>query len=327
MTNDNSLLAHLAWKFTNQTEELATEALGYILSQSVDARVALVDLLRSTKADVSDIVRIETQVSYENGASRPDLVGFDVNGIEAVIFEVKFWAEFARNQISGYFTLLPEDKPSALLIIGPEVRREMLWDEIGKQVKGLGTAADANGIRSASVDDQHWVMLTSWRVLLDRIEAGSLDVREDVRQLQALCDRQDGDAFLPIQSGEFSPSIPRRMLNLHRLVDDSITRASNSGFVSTKGLRVTPQWHGYGRWIRLGNNDSTAVAWFGVHYHYWATEEDTPIWLYFSNDTDTDRIGYYYASFTLPTGVEYDAVLDSIVDELREIAEKISTTL
>ena len=40
-TNDNnSLLAHFAYKFSGQTETTATEALGYILSRSEAARNA-----------------------------------------------------------------------------------------------------------------------------------------------------------------------------------------------------------------------------------------------------------------------------------------------
>ena len=43
----DSLLAHLARKFTGQTETLATEALGYILSRSAAAREALRKTLRT----------------------------------------------------------------------------------------------------------------------------------------------------------------------------------------------------------------------------------------------------------------------------------------
>ena len=58
MTQDsNSLLAHLAWKLTNQTETLATEALGYILSQSESARQALREMLSAGGADVGPIAR------------------------------------------------------------------------------------------------------------------------------------------------------------------------------------------------------------------------------------------------------------------------------
>ena len=58
----DSLLAHLAARLTDRTETLATEALGYILSRSRAARVALHDALR-TGADVGPINHIRTEVA------------------------------------------------------------------------------------------------------------------------------------------------------------------------------------------------------------------------------------------------------------------------
>ena len=74
-----SLLAHLAWKFTGQTETLATEALGYILSRSVAAREALRDTLRTGGADVAPLCGVATEVIGEQD-ERVDLVAVDEQG-------------------------------------------------------------------------------------------------------------------------------------------------------------------------------------------------------------------------------------------------------
>jgi hypothetical protein len=58
----DSLLAHVAWKFTGQTETLGTEALGYILSRSAAAREALRETLRTGGADVAPLARVATEV-------------------------------------------------------------------------------------------------------------------------------------------------------------------------------------------------------------------------------------------------------------------------
>ena len=97
-------------------------------------------------------------------------------------------------------------------------------------------------------------MLTSWRALLGSMSSrasveGDSSAERDILQLNALCEREDTEAFLPIRSGEFGPEFPRRMLNLQRLIDDATARGRKEGFISTKGLRVTPQSHGYGTWI------------------------------------------------------------------------------
>ena len=155
------------------------------------------DLLSSTGAEVRKIGSVRTEVSYKDGAIRPDLVGYDADGAESVIFEVKFWAKLFQGQVASYFKLLPRNQTSALLIVGPEVRREVLWAEILRQLGTERAAApkDSNRVRSLAIPDGRWVMLTSWRVLLEALAERGHDVRGDVRQLQALCERQDDEAF------------------------------------------------------------------------------------------------------------------------------------
>ena len=73
----------------------------------------------------------------------------------------------------------------------------------------------------------------------------------DLRQLQGLCEREDGEAFLPLRSEEFGLDFPRRMLGFRRLVDDATDRGIRAGFISVKDLKVTPQAWGYGRYLHL----------------------------------------------------------------------------
>ena len=345
MTNDNGLLAHLAPRFTSRVEELATEALGYILSRSTEARAALTDLMRRNGANVRDIARVQTQVSYENGASRPDLVGFDVDGAESVIFEVKFWAGLAWNQVSGYFHLLPLGRPSVLLIVGPEARRELLWSEIQRQMPHLGAATEENGVRSSAVDEHHWVMLTSWRKLLEKIDSPGLDAHEDIRQLQALCERQDEDTFLPLADTELGPGFPRRVVTLNRLIDNVIDgRKEEIDQINLDRLRATAQRHGYGRFLRLGRDGAWAQGWFGADVERWAKFGGTPLWINFHGTQDmkldeirnklsplTQRVppeafdgnGVFSVAVHLPTGVEEGTVSNAIVARLQEIANLI----
>ena len=86
-----------------------------------------------------------------------------------------------------------------------------------------------------------------------------------------------------------------------------------------------------------------ADVWFGVNLKYWAQHRDTPLWLDFKNSAsmrhdeirrrleslvkedppkliDSDGLA---APIDLPTGVEYDAVLDAVVARLKYIAELI----
>lgn len=332
----DSLLAHVAWKFTGQTETLATEALGYILSRSVASREALREMLRDGGADVAPLARVATEVIGKKD-ERLDLVAFDEQGSERVLIEVKFWAGLTSKQPEEYLERLPRDGDAAvLLFVVPEQRLVTLWAEICRRAEAcceLGADAGIEGLKSVMVDGSpRRLMLTSWRRLLDAMRsrvgnAGDSATERDILQLGALCERQDQDAFLPLRSEEFAPAFPRRMRDMQRLINDATKQARRGGFVSTKGLIVTSRPHGYGRYVRVGKEDAWWGAWFGVHYGLWVRQKETPLWLTFSNkhaSSVKEKLGDQNHGFTLPVGVEYGRVLESVVGELEKIAGILS---
>lgn len=342
MDSAGSVLAHVVWKFPGQTETVATEALGYIFSRSVSTRVALQQLLQIGGADLSVPARVATEVIGPEG-ERLDLVGFDESETERVLIEVKFWAGLTDNQPNTYLSRLPQDgQPSVLLFVAPEQRLVTLWTELCERTKKcfvLGPETTGEGVRSIVVDGSpRRLMLTSWRRLLDVMasragETQDSSARRDILQLAALCERQDTEAFLPINQEELAPAVPRRMLGLRTLIDDATVRASGLGFsnreepkvVSVEGLNVAPRSYGYGRYIWIGG---LCCAWFGVHYELWAREKETPLWLLFSRDAGKKaqkKLGAQIHGFTLPAGVEYDAVLDSVTNQLKQIAETLNS--
>ena len=333
---EHSVLAHLAWKFTGQTETLATEALGYILSRSVAAREALRETLRTGGADVAPLARVATEVIGKKD-ERLDLVAFDERGSERVLIEVKFWAGLTRQQPETYLERLPRDgDPAVLLFVAPEQRLVTLWAEIRRRAEAcceLGADAGIEGLKSVMVDGSpRRLMLTSWRTLLAAMSSraeinGDSSTERDILQLGALCERQDRDAFLPLRSEEFAPAFPRRMRDMQKLVNDATAQGRGRGFVSTKGLAITSRPHGYGRYLQIGQEDTWCGAWFGVHYGLWVRQKETPLWLAFSNRHASfvkERLGSRNYGFTLPVGVEYSAVLDSVVGDLKRIADTLS---
>ena len=168
MMKHGSLLAHLSPRFTQRTEDIAVEALGYILSTSEAAREGLVDLLRSSGGKVDGLGRIATQATGDAG-ERPDLVGCDDTGDESLLIEAKFRAGLTDNQPSAYLERLPSG--GTLLFVAPEARLDALWPELERRVKKKGIfewPADANA-RTAEVGGRR-LILTSWRTLLQEIE-------------------------------------------------------------------------------------------------------------------------------------------------------------
>ena len=319
MPDDTTLVAYLTPKLTNQVENAATDALGFILNKSAPAREALNDLLGEGGFDMPPIVRVDTQVAYEDG-SRPDMAGYDEDGVKRLLVESKFWASLLPGQASGYLSQLDGCEPAALLFIAPGVRFETLWAEIVRQIGGdkIRPESSANGRRSAMVAGvQKRLILASWDRLLRSMadRAGDESAVSDIRQLQGLVRRQDDEAFLPIRGDELSPEFARRAVWYARLVDDAVdNRGVSQKWMSTANLRATPQRYGYGRYFRFVGAPNR-VFWFGVNHVSWARSADTPLWL-----------GDYYAPnwwrpIHLKPGVEYPEVLDDVASQLKEIAK------
>ena len=341
MTNDNSLLAHLAGRFTDQTEDIATEALGYILSRSAAARNALQDMLRAGGADVGQLAYVRTQVSGEKGG-RPDLVGFDDHDAERVLIEVKFWAGLTENQPNTYLDWLPKDKPSALLFVAPEIRSERLWAELLRTVK-LSSRATSKDKSLAISGGKRRLMLTSWETLISKIRATSPDVVDDLRQLEGLCQEEGANPLLPLRSEQLGPEFARLMLSLTELINEATQMGESQNLLSTAGLRAAPGTGGFGKNMLLAG----ASAWLGVNYGLWAEDGDTPLWLVFlskrhKNSTvgiqevrrkleqlklkqPPDVISLYdgreCVPIYLPVGDEYSVVRDAVVERLEEIAQ------
>ncbi len=351
-TEGETLLAHLAWKLSSRHEDIAVEALGFILKSDSTLR-AIEGVLEDGGADVGKIARIQTQVSGD-GETRPDLVGFDQHDVECVLIEAKFWAGLTANQPNAYLDRLAPGK--ALLFVAPESRLETLWPELRRRADSdrLLSILDRTSLKSAATDDGKHLMMISWADLLDRLQgAADSSSRNEIRQLRGLVHRVDDESgYPPLRPEELAPEIPRRLLSLERLIGDATARAVEQGYADIKGLNVTPYPGGYGRPRGYGRYLSLkgAIAWFGIGLNWWVRGgySDTPLWLSFglSKDEgyrarwpDTSRAleplkrrdppecleenQALLVPIALPTGVEYDAVLDAVVERLREIADLI----
>ena len=340
-----TLLAKIIPMFASP-ENVAVESLAHILSESEATRRALSAIL-SVGGTTVEIARVRTQATGEEG-ERPDLVGFDQRGRECVLIEAKFWAGLTANQPLAYLTRLSEKNPSALLFIAPAARIESLWAELCRQVSEstlditLERLQEKEKLRSAAAGGARRLMLTSWTILLRRMAAeaaadGDSHTECDIGQLRGLAVREDADAFLPLRREELGLEFPRRMLRLRQLIDDVTELGKHAGWADTRRLNVTPQAWGYGRYLRLGGQET----WFGIDFEDWASNRPTPLWLLFGSNAE--KVSQALESpqrqnppqvvrwknglgipIDLPVGVEYEAVRDAVVTRLEEIAGLLS---
>lgn len=344
MTDDpgrDTLLAHLAWRLSDRHEDIAVEALGFIL-RSEATRNTLRQVVRDGGADVGPIVHVATQVSDEGG-TRPDLVGSDRQGEEIVLIEAKFWAGLTQNQPKAYLERLTTG--NALLFVAPKSRAEALWIELCKRadVDVPDPADQALEVKSVETAERKRLILTSWAHLLERLElAGDELANFAIRQLRGLAKRVDDSSFPPLRAEELAPDLARRLLGLPKLVNDATTRGRQAGFISTKGLKVVPRRTGYGRYVKV----ERAGAWFGLDYHRWArgSYPATPLWLSFEGwgkkhlaevrealkhwirstpPRCFDEGNRVVVPIDLPTGAEYGTVLSSVVKQLASVANDL----
>lgn len=339
----DSLLAYLAPKLTSRVEDTATDALAFILNRSEACLGALDRLLRDQDFRMEPITTVRTQVTYEDG-SRPDMAGYDRSGSKRLLVEAKFWAGLLLGQADGYFGQLDEAGPGVLLFIAPDSRIDTLWAEIRRQMetseKGIRLEIIETGDRTRRagiVGSDKQLMLVSWALLLDALAvaaSGDAKVSSDILQLRGLAQRQDTEAFLPIHPVEFAHSLPRRLLGLHRLIDDVVDgHGVPQGWMTTKGLRATAKRYGYGRYFQLVGVPGTFFL--ATDFGQWAKKVATPLWLRIDPPVpiDATRIGarapwtvehgYKFMPIHLRTGLEYAAVLEDVVRQVKTVEDMI----
>ena len=134
MDTRDTLLAHLVPTLTSQTENAATKSLAYILNKSEPTKRALNEMIRAGVGVTMDPVeQVRVEVAAED-QSRPDFVGYDVNGTKRVVGESKFWAPLGKGQGSVYLKQLASG-PSVLMFVVPEARLISLWDDVVSDVE------------------------------------------------------------------------------------------------------------------------------------------------------------------------------------------------
>jgi len=351
MTNQ-SLFGTIAARFSTQPENLATEALLYIINSSRTAERAFLSYVARAGVNLSEDLIFQTQ-SHGKDNSIPDLVGTNPANEQVLVIEAKFWASLTDNQPLTYLARLPQEKPGILLFIAPERRFPTLWAELlerlNRNEKFFQESTINDGFLVVRLTVHHIMALTSWRALLAVISQSAIAAQEiqlvsDVSQLDGLCARMDATAFIPLQATDLSSAIGMRVQQYYQMVDEIVDRLKREGLATTgegrSQLRPTGGTWGYGRYFQLVEN----AAYFAVNLELWASRRETPFWLkikgkdwhyapeikaalqYLEREAPS-RLFRDDEWLTIPlyakTGVEKSVILESILAQIREIAEKI----
>jgi len=343
----HTVFSHIFQKRLSQVnEDVATDALSFILHSSEPARNGMMKLLRGIVADMPDLL-FRTQQT--EGSIRPDMWGFD-GAHPRVFIENKFWAGLTDQQPVSYLRQLAQyTQPTVLLVVVPAAREQAVWRELSRRLEHAEISASyrdvaAGIVRCATTAIGPVLALTSWPRLLSALELEIADdqtARNDLHQLRALCDAADSQAFVPLSAEELSNQrTPAFILQLSTIVQDSVELAFTEGVLNLDDVRPQASWDRIGRYVRFSHEEGV-TAWFGVRFDLWRQHGGTPLWLVFSPGefgralevrallepwAARERVlsafenGDVEIGIDLPIGEEKDQVVRSIVDGFRDIA-------
>lgn len=134
----SSLFAHLATRFASSPENIAIEALAFVLQQSPAARSAMRELIGlGSPLPLPEPLSFATQAGNMDDAARPDIEAYRPDLVRSSIIECKFWAGLTENQPLTYAARLSAEVPGSLVFIVPSARLTALWGELtGRLVRG-----------------------------------------------------------------------------------------------------------------------------------------------------------------------------------------------
>jgi len=346
-----TVFSHIIQKrFSQVNEDVATDALAFILNSSEYALTGMMKLLRGIVADIPDL-HFRTQQT--EGSIRPDMWGISEIG-PRVFVENKFWAGLTENQPIAYLKQLAQyTQPTVLLVVVPEAREQTMWREHIRRLEDVGISVTVRDItagivRSVKTEIGPILAITSWTKLLSALEleiADNHSAKSDLCQLRALCEAADSEAFIPISATELTDQrTPAFILQMNSIVQASVGLAVTEGVLNIKRLMPQASWERIGQYARLSNEQGVGI-WLGINFRLWKKYGETPFWLVFSS-TEFGRAhevralvepwaakqGLFTAlqndefvvAVDIVFGEDKDQVVRNIVDRFKEIADVLS---
>jgi hypothetical protein len=281
------LFGYLVSRFSTHPENLATEALAFIVNRSATMREELRNLFGRTGIELPPLARFQSQAGDEQG-NILDLIGLDAMGAERLFIENKFWAGLTENRPAGYLERLPAEGGGLLVFIVPSRRFAIVWSELARSAKNRGTHLPnpeqlAGDLFFTRLTPSTALAATTWSAVLNSLEAvarasGEISSAADIAQLRSLCDVMDTDAFLPVRVEELTNlEVPRRLVGLADLIRDLSEQAVAMGIADSKGYLPTHRWYASGRYLKIG----PALAWLGIDHKNWTRYGISPLWVIF----------------------------------------------
>ena len=276
--NPRTLLAHLSWRFHWRKEEVAVEALTYILNRYPASREGLAELVERLIPEMKLSGQpFENEVTGPDG-TKPDVLQRGDGGSERLFIEAKFYAPLTRNQPVPYLERLTNTGVSALMFLAPAERVDELWPELLGRLADRGkTYSDEESRCVAIRGTQKHLLITDWTKLLDNMEVQLKDSESGLAELGQL-----RGLVQFAKSGDGNASLPGQ-----KLVDRVTEIGKTSRWLDTHGLKAVRGSTGYGRYANLGHRYAFCV-WLGVNLDLFEEYGSTRLWVQCGNWSHAD---------------------------------------
>lgn len=329
----DSFLRFVARRWDLKHEDVATEALGFLLDQSWNAREAFCEVLQALQCPLDTTFHVSTQQSRK-GHGRPDMRLFKGNSTVAIV-ENKFGARLTDHQTSGAYLkdLVPG---GVLLFIVPSLTKDKYWTLIEERLNSAGLHPTKLTKHSAKLSPdiergtEHSVAIASWSDVIQRIK-----VHDGLPKDEALFTEELGKLCDVIEHEEFTPLTDPDVLGAPERFRDYLALANDIA-KDCFGVIRRNETHSYqpvGRtWVGVYGKIHEQRCWIGIDATRWSQNHNYPIWIAFeerdeaerAQDVLRDRPGLVFGdsnSVWLPVLISKDKVG---VDVLKDAVEQVT---
>jgi len=273
-----------------------------------------------------------------------------------VFFENKFWAGLTDNQPLSYLDELAKSPQKTLLLfIVPGAREQTMIAELSRRL--LEAEINFNEDKCEAKEIFWFIQtsigpslaITSWPRIIELMKkesGGNPTAQNDLGLLESLCDAADIGKFIPMDSKYLNDQlIPAIIMQLGQIIRDSVNVGIRKQFLSNQGLTESVRWDRFGKYVWLNERNCVGIL-FGLDYELWKEYGVTPLWVHFST-TDFGRAfevepllrssldrnhllitlddGSLVYSINIKTRGDKDRVIEDIVDQLRQLADKLNS--
>jgi hypothetical protein len=190
-----SFLSYVAEQYGHKKEDVATDALAYLLNRYESARTPFVRFIAECGYRLPRINTFQSRKGGPNGI--PDLWIIDETDSCCAIVENKFWAPLTGNQPVEYFNYLQDG--GLILFVVPDTRIARLWSELKKLCANADRPIEplqGNILLKvlSGKSKSHHLCVASWEQLIpylqdriDNTEAHESEAVVFIEQLRRIC--------------------------------------------------------------------------------------------------------------------------------------------